>query len=177
MRAVSGALGTTAGSLYRYLASRDDLLDLMVDAVLAELPLGRESRRRLARRSAWRSRTQQLVLYRRHPWLLAAAPWRNALGPNATNYFEDCLRIMDPLPCGTSRKLEAIAMMTGLVSLFARASPDATAPAVNPFGNATPDAHPHLIAALSKAAASEAAPDLFHRTLRAVLSGLVVDAR
>src|SRR5690349_18998544 len=38
MRAVAAELGTAAGSLYRYLSSRDDLLDLMVDAALAELP-------------------------------------------------------------------------------------------------------------------------------------------
>ncbi len=43
MRAVAGALGTVAGSLYRYLSSRDDLLNLMVDAALGELPLERES--------------------------------------------------------------------------------------------------------------------------------------
>ncbi|HEY5843670.1 MAG TPA: TetR/AcrR family transcriptional regulator, partial [Mycobacterium sp.] len=43
MRAVAGALGTTAGSLYRYLSSREDLLDLMIDAALGELRLGRKS--------------------------------------------------------------------------------------------------------------------------------------
>ena len=37
MRAVATALGTGAGSLYRYLSSRDDLLDLMVDRVAGEL--------------------------------------------------------------------------------------------------------------------------------------------
>ena len=43
MRAVAGALKTTAGSLYRYLSSRDELLELMADAVLAELRLDQNS--------------------------------------------------------------------------------------------------------------------------------------
>ena len=37
MRAVAAALDTSAGSLYRYLSSRDDLLDLMTDRVVGEL--------------------------------------------------------------------------------------------------------------------------------------------
>jgi AcrR family transcriptional regulator len=37
MRAVAAALGTSAGSLYRYLSSREDLLDLMTDQVVGEL--------------------------------------------------------------------------------------------------------------------------------------------
>src|SRR4051812_32747318 len=37
MRAVAAAIGTSAGSLYRYLSSRDDLVDLMADHVLREL--------------------------------------------------------------------------------------------------------------------------------------------
>src|SRR4051794_502014 len=37
MRAVAAKLGTGAGSLYRYLSSRDDLLDLMADAAIGDL--------------------------------------------------------------------------------------------------------------------------------------------
>src|SRR5690349_6510681 len=36
MRAVASAMGTSAGSLYRYVASRDELLDLMTDGVVAD---------------------------------------------------------------------------------------------------------------------------------------------
>lgn len=36
MRAIATALGTSAGSLYRYLSSRNDLLDLMTDRVVGE---------------------------------------------------------------------------------------------------------------------------------------------
>ena len=152
MRAVAGALGTVAGSLYRYLSSRDDLLDLMVDAALGELRLDREST------GDWLDdlvalADDQLALYRRHPWLLEASLRGGAFGPNATDYFECCLRLMAPLARGTAAKMEAIAMITGVVSLFARA-PAAQAAASNPFGSITPQAHPYLSAALTDAAPS-----------------------
>src|SRR5688500_9785072 len=39
MRKVAAELGTGAASLYRYVANRDDLLDLMADATAAEYEL------------------------------------------------------------------------------------------------------------------------------------------
>jgi AcrR family transcriptional regulator len=39
MRRVAAELGTGPASLYRYVASRDDLLDLMADSVAAEFEL------------------------------------------------------------------------------------------------------------------------------------------
>jgi AcrR family transcriptional regulator len=172
MRAVAGALGTVAGSLYRYLSSRDDLLNLMVDAALGELPLDREST------GNWLDdlvalADDQLALYRHHPWLLEAGLRGAAFGPNATNYFECCLRLMAPLARGTAAKMEAIAMITGVVSLFVRA-PAAQAAAPNPFGSITPHAHPYLSAARTDAAPSAPTSNLFERTLRSVLRGLLV---
>ena len=176
MRAVAGALGTTASSLYRYLSSRDELLDLMIDAALAEFPLDREPA------GSWLDdlvalANDQLALFRRHPWLLEASLRGGAFGPNATDYFEYCLRIMAPLTCGTATKLEAIAMITGVVSLFAR-SASAQGQVVSPsrlFSTANPDAHPHLIAALTQPTTSSPRPDLFDRTIHSVLRGLLVD--
>lgn len=176
MRAVAGMLGTTAGSLYRYFSSRDELLDLMVDAVLAELRLNREPA------GSWLAdlvalAEDQLALYRRHPWLLDAGMRGGVIGPHATDYFEDCLRIMAPLPAGNDIKMEAIAMITGVVSLFARV-PSAPVRAVDPasvFGSASPDRHPRLVAALSESGRSPARTDMFGRTVRSVLRGLLID--
>lgn len=178
MRAVAGALGTTAGSLYRYLSSREDLLDLMIDAALGELRLGRKSV------GGWLDdlvalAEDQLALYRRHPWLLAASLRGGALGPHATDYFEDCLRIMAPLTCGTAAKMEAIAMIIGIVSLFARGTPEQP-PAVDPstiFAAASAQRHPHLLAALTTPDHAPPPRDMFARTVRSVLSGLLADRR
>jgi AcrR family transcriptional regulator len=177
MRAVARSLGTAAGSLYRYLSSRDDLLDLMVDTAIAELRLNPETR------GSWLDdlvalARDQLALYRRHPWLLEASLRPAALGPHAMDYFEHCLRIMAPLACGTTTKLEAIAMITGVVSLFARSESAAqgqTASPSHPFGTATPEAHPHLIAALTQPTPPAPQADLFERTIRGLLRGLLVE--
>ena len=83
MRAVAGVLGATAGSLYRYLSSRDQLLDLMVDAVLSELKLNRPSAGNWLDDLAALAEGQ-LALYRRHPWLLEASLRSGGFGPNAT---------------------------------------------------------------------------------------------
>jgi len=174
MRAVADALGTTAGSLYRYLNSRDELLDLMVDAVLAELVLNREPI------GDWLDdlvavADGQLALHRRHPWLLEVSP-SGVFGPSATDYVEDCLRIMAPLTSTTEAKMEAIAMITGVVTLFARVP--ANRPPVAPtsiFVAASPERHPHLLAALTRPGHGSPRPDIFERTIRSVLRGLLVD--
>ena len=137
MRAVAAALGTGAGSLYRYLSSRDDLLDLMTDRVVGELrPYPQadgdwlDAMLLLARR--------QLALYRRHPWLLDVVQRPTGIGPESLAWFDNCLRILEPVRCAVAAKFEAIAMMTGVVSLVARSeaqpgrspSPASTSPPI-----------------------------------------------
>ncbi|MET0864359.1 MAG: helix-turn-helix domain-containing protein [Nakamurella sp.] len=174
MRAVAGELGTTAGALYRYVTSRDELLDLMVDAVLGELELDRDPTPNWLDDLVLLAKAQ-LALYRRHHWLLEAS-LRTAIGPNGTNYFEQCLHFMAPLDCSTATKLEATAMITGVVSLFARAAaqPPARTPA-HPFASASPDAHPYLTAALARPGTARHQEDLFDRTIRSILLGLLTE--
>jgi AcrR family transcriptional regulator len=169
MRAVAGALGTGAGSLCRYVASRDVLLDLMTDAAAGELrpyPEGAgpwsDGLLAVARR--------QLDLYRRHPWLVDAVARRAAPGPHTLAYFDHCLRLLAPVDCPVAAKFEAIAMITGVVSLFARN--EAAAAAAYPLTGIDPTAHPHLAAALA-GPPSAARPDLFDRTVRSLLTGLL----
>jgi AcrR family transcriptional regulator len=168
MRAVASALGTGAGSLHRYLSSRDDLLDLMGDAVvgtLAPFPVAADpfdAMVSLAR--------HQLALYQAHPWLVELVQRGGSPGPNGLAYFDHCLGVLAPLPCAVARKFEAIAMVTGLVSLFAR-----PAPAGFSFDGFDFAPYPNLLTALSTPAPGprSPAPDLFERTVRSVLSGLL----
>jgi AcrR family transcriptional regulator len=182
MRAVATALGTAAGSLYRYLSSRDQLLDLMVDATLAELPLNRGSENG-ASDGGWLEGLvalgqAQLALHRRHPWLLEASLRGGPFGPNGTDYVEHCLRLLEPVQAGTAAKLEAVALLTGVVSLFARPVPapgQAPSPA-EVFAVASPERHPHLVAALTRPVPPGPRPDLFEHTLRSVLQGLLAES-
>jgi AcrR family transcriptional regulator len=170
MRAVAAALGTSAGSLYRYLSSRDDLLDLMTDRVVGELrPYPDadldwlEAMLELARR--------QLALYRRHPWLVDVVPRSTGIGPEGLAWFDNCLRILEPLRCGVTAKFEAIAMMTGVVSLVARSEAQ---PESFPFADVDLTVYPHLAAAFSQPPGPMSEKDLFERTLRVLLTGLLI---
>ncbi|WBB69525.1 helix-turn-helix domain-containing protein [Micromonospora sp. WMMD812] len=169
MRALATALGTSAGSLYRYLSSRDDLLDLMTDRAAGELRPYPESdgdwldtMLLLARR--------QLALYRRHPWLVDVNHRASGVGPQSLAWFDNCLRVLEPIPCAATAKFEAIAMMTGVVSLFARS--EATAQPVT-FAGLDLTAYPHLVAAFTRPTVPAPGTDLFERTLRSLLTGLL----
>ncbi|RLP97241.1 TetR family transcriptional regulator [Micromonospora sp. CV4] len=170
MRGVATALGTGAGSLYRYLSSRDDLLDLMTDRAVGELrpyppPAGDwlDTMLLLARR--------QLALHRRHPWLIDVIHRPSGIGPESLAWFDNCLRILEPVRCAATAKFEAIAMVTGVVSLFARS--EATAGSVT-FAGADLAAYPHLVAAFSQPSPPVPRTDLFERTLRGLLTGLLL---
>lgn len=169
MRAVAGALDTTAGALYRYLASRDDLLDLMVDATLAELALDQPLTDDWVADFVALARSQ-LALFGRHPWLVDAIQAGRAPGPRTMDYFERCLRIMAPVPAGPVAKMETIAMVTGVVSLFAR-RPAPIAPSAF-VAAASPERHPHVTAAFASAGVTPPRSDPFERTVRALLADL-----
>ncbi|WP_432839234.1 TetR/AcrR family transcriptional regulator [Dactylosporangium sp. CA-092794] len=168
MRAVAGRLGTAAGSLYRYLSSRDDLLDLMADAVVGALrpfPEAADPFDALAGLAR-----AQLAVYRRHPWLVETIQRTSGLGPNSLAYFDHCLGVLEPLDRPVARKFEAIAMLTGVVTLFARPQPEGVS-----FAGIDMTRYPNLTAAFAAAGppAPETGPDLFERTVRSLLSGLL----
>ncbi len=118
-RQVARALGTGQASLYRYISSRDDLLDLMTDAVAGEVgldvPLGGDPVEDLV---ALASRTKAVHL--RHPWLSDVPPEPLRLGPRGLDYLEYALRAMEPAPLSGRIKMEIVALMNALVAQFAR---------------------------------------------------------
>lgn len=66
MRRLAQELGVEAMSLYHHVANKDDILDGMVDAVLAEVPLRRPS-------GDWKATIRELAIathdaLSRHPW-------------------------------------------------------------------------------------------------------------
>jgi AcrR family transcriptional regulator len=170
MRAVAGALGTSAASLYRYVTNRDELLDLGTDRVVGELrPYPDADGDWLDAMVALGRR--QLALYRRHPWLLDRTPRASAVGPQTLAWFDHCLRVLEPVDAEVATKFEAIAMMTGIGTLFAHR--DATAP---PIGLAGLDLapYPHLAAAAGTRPGPAPSPqDLFDRAVRSLLTGLL----
>ncbi|MET7671886.1 TetR/AcrR family transcriptional regulator [Micromonospora luteifusca] len=173
MRAVAGALGTGAGSLYRYLSSRDDLLDLMTDRVVGELRPYPEAEGDWLDSMLLLGR-RQLALHRAHPWLIEVSHRASGVGPESLAWFDNCIRVLEPVRAPVTAKFEAIAMMSGVVTLFARSEA-----ATGAFSLAGADlaAYPHLVAAFSQPSSPAPRADLFERTLRGLLTGLLLAER
>jgi AcrR family transcriptional regulator len=95
MRALAAELGVGAASLYRYVARKDELIDLMVDAVV-----GTDLRFEL--RGDWREDLRTYArglraMTLRHPWMAVQGPGRPSLGPNTARYVEQVLGAIDGL--------------------------------------------------------------------------------
>lgn len=91
MRCVSRALGVGTMSLYRYVPSKDALVDLMFDTVLSRQPRADELP------GDWRAKLEavartDLAFYLRHPWVLEISNTRPPLGPGTLDVFESLLR-------------------------------------------------------------------------------------
>ncbi|MER7038997.1 TetR family transcriptional regulator [Streptomyces microflavus] len=183
MRALAQRLGTGPASLYRYVGSRDELLDLMADAVAGELDLS------AAPSGDWLGDLVGLALqsraaHARHPWLAELNDRRGeVLGPHAIDYLDHALAILVPAPGTSQQKLEAIGLLGGLATLFARREPPASADdppaqAAHLAAVAAEGRHPHLLAALMTAGpppvAGPAERDaLFERLLRRLLPAML----
>ncbi|WP_307840299.1 TetR/AcrR family transcriptional regulator [Streptomyces sp. G44] len=93
MRAVGTRLGRTAMALYTYVPSKSELVDLMHDRVLAELPTmydtGEGWRPAI---TAWAD--DAWAFYLRHPWVLQVSQARPVLGPNEYARLETVVRIL-----------------------------------------------------------------------------------
>jgi AcrR family transcriptional regulator len=90
IRRVAGDLGIRPMSIYTHVASKDDLVDLMLDAVIAEVLLPeplpddwREALRQIAHRSH--------DAFVAHPWTLEAFGQRPRFGPNTLRHVEQTL--------------------------------------------------------------------------------------
>jgi AcrR family transcriptional regulator len=90
MRNVATRLGVGAMTLYHYVPSKHDLLDLMFDQVMSELllpePLPGDWRAAI---TAIAQRTREV--WAQHPWLASSIGARSGFGPNAMRHVEQSL--------------------------------------------------------------------------------------
>jgi AcrR family transcriptional regulator len=167
MRAVAAELGTGAGALYRYVASRDDLLAIMVDAVMGAVP------RRIEPDGGWRAAilgvaVTMLDVYRSHPWLVDVPP-QAASPASVADYLEACLVALHDAPGEPAAKLEAAALVLGMVTLFARPpSGDADL-----SGRSDATRWPRLAAAAGETRDAAPRAGLFERAVIGAVEGII----
>ena len=98
MRGVAAALGVGAMTLYTHVPGKGELVDLMLDRVLAEAYPDEEP----VTSGPWRGRLTAMAwanwhLFLRHPWAAQIATGRPPLGPNLLAKYELELRAVDGL--------------------------------------------------------------------------------
>ena len=104
IRRLATKLDARPMSLYSHIGRKGDLVDLMVDEVMAGaiIPGGpptddwREALRQIAQRTRESTRA--------HPWMIAAAFHRPFLGPNTLCHIDQSLAAVSQLPLSPERK-------------------------------------------------------------------------
>lgn len=182
-RAVAARLGTGVMSLYNYIPDKQTLVYDMVELVSSELGLPEPT-------GDWRADMHlvagsQRDLAHRHPWLTDAASHLQPIGPATLALLEFALGAFEPTGMSARDRLEAIAMINGLVLNFVRTELAASAAAADPERQAGQFAmlpellatgrYPRFAAAIARGGQPETfdPADQFDRLLDKVLDGLV----
>ncbi|MFC4505437.1 MULTISPECIES: TetR/AcrR family transcriptional regulator [Streptomyces] len=117
MRHVAAELGCGTMSLYNYVPRKEDLYELMVDAVSGEHELwepGLDWRAEMVRVGR-----QTRALMHRHPWLPRLMSPVYGFSPNALRYLEHCLACLDTRDDLTyGMKIQLVAMVNGVVTMY-----------------------------------------------------------
>lgn len=113
MRRVASELTMGTMSLYTYVASKVELLELMVDKVFGE-------RRPSDPGAPWRERARALAvdrwgILRRHPWVLDQSLFRFSWGPNAMEADEEIYAVLDSAGLSPRQVVESAAAIHAYV--------------------------------------------------------------
>jgi AcrR family transcriptional regulator len=124
MARVAAELGFTTMSLYRYVTSKDELLQLMFDASA----LGAESL--VLEGNDWRSRMRSWAILQRdvldrHPWITQMPMPAPPLAPNSLHFVEHGLEALDGTGLPDAEKIRVIGLIASYALSEARMANDA----------------------------------------------------
>ncbi|MGG8408584.1 TetR/AcrR family transcriptional regulator [Streptomyces sp. 12297] len=190
MRRVAAGIGAGTMSLYNYVPRKEDLYELMVDAVSAEYDYP-------ARPAGdWQARLLHLArqtraLMHRHPWLPRLISPVYGFSPHALRYLEYSLACMDGLEIAAGQKMELIASVNGLVTTFvsgelataerSRSLPwtedqDRAVRGAYLMGQVATGRYPRLAEALGEGLAPQDMDEVFERMLRRLFGSFLPTA-
>ncbi|MEV4315278.1 TetR/AcrR family transcriptional regulator [Actinocrispum sp. NPDC049592] len=124
MRRVAAKLEVGTMSLYRYVPSKAELLDLMLDHIYGDDLQPPDDGR------GWRKGLEQVAtstweLCHRHAWLQHVSGARALLGPNATRSFEYSLAVLAGTGLTDGERVSTIVAVNNYVTGYARAAAEA----------------------------------------------------
>ena len=121
MKAVGARLGRTAMSLYTYVASKNELIELMYDQAFGELAEAAEQAEEQPWREAVTACCQRLWdFYLRHPWTLEISQARPVLGPNEYRHFESVAAVLHGAGLAPDQISSTFGSLFNLVGGFVR---------------------------------------------------------
>ncbi|MFC5063084.1 TetR/AcrR family transcriptional regulator [Actinomycetospora atypica] len=182
MQRVAAEVGLTKMGLYRYVASKEELEAVMVDAAVEEPPAPGE----LA--GTWREQAEEFArrvdrVWTRHPWVPRVTIGERLMGPREVGWVEAAVRVFEPLALTPHERMDAVSMLFGHLRVVHAAASAGTRPwTADPEGGTTmrdlvtahTDRFPALAAVMAAGRPPEDARYVFG--LRCLLDGLEVAA-
>ncbi|NBE52928.1 TetR/AcrR family transcriptional regulator [Streptomyces boluensis] len=185
MRRVAAEIGCGTMSLYNYVPRKEDLYELMVDAVSAGYDLSAPPS------GDWRSDMRGIArqargILHRHPWMTRVMSTSYGFSPNALRFLEHCLACLEPLDAPGGTKMELIAMINGTAMIsvaneLANAERSRSLPWTEEQEQAVrgaymmsqvgSGAYPHLAALIAEGPPPPDADEAFERTVDRLLEG------
>ncbi|MFJ5723332.1 TetR/AcrR family transcriptional regulator [Streptomyces sp. NPDC093149] len=116
MRKVAAELGCGTMSLYNYVPRKEDLHELMLDAVSAEYEYREPT-------GDWRADLvalahQARAMMRRHTWVPRLMSPVYGFSPNSLRYLEYSLSCLDGVDARFGEKMELIALVNGVITTY-----------------------------------------------------------
>lgn len=156
-------------SIYTYITGKDELLDLMAEAVVSEVlveqPLPDD----------WRAAVEAIAIqshrvFVAHPWLAAISQQRPDLGTNAVRHAEQLLAAIAPLDLPAEEAWEVLFLVNDYTLGHALRLAHAPPPAAGSYPSFDAQQFPHLAQTL--AGARRRSADTFLAGLRRLLDGI-----
>lgn len=120
MRAVAKALGVGTMTLYTHVASREELVDAMIERAHADVELPSPE-------LTWRAGLEAYAvarwdLMRAHPWLFEISTWRLPLGPHVMSLEEAGLRCLVDTGLTPAQVVDTLRVVDNAVAGLARSA-------------------------------------------------------
>jgi AcrR family transcriptional regulator len=121
MRRVAAELGAGTMTLYHYVANKQELLDLMNDAMMAGLLVDERELRGGWRKALTAIAHASLRTWREHAWLGSESFGRGgSFGPNSLRHFEQSLAAVADTGLDLDRRMEVVAQVDDYVAGYAQ---------------------------------------------------------